>query len=28
MESFRIWTGYEVPYEIVKGSVLEYLNAI
>ncbi len=28
IESFKIWTGYEVPYEVVKGSVLEYLNAI
>ncbi len=26
MESFRIWTGYEVPYEVVKGSVLDYLT--
>ncbi len=25
MESFRIWTGYEVPYEVVKNSVLEYI---
>ncbi len=28
MESFKIWTGYDVPYEVVKSSVLEYLNAI
>ncbi|MCS6875641.1 MAG: shikimate dehydrogenase [Aquificaceae bacterium] len=24
MESFRLWTGLEVPYEVVKGAVLEY----
>lgn len=26
MESFRIWTGLEVPYEVVRNAILEYLS--
>ncbi|MCS7262295.1 MAG: shikimate dehydrogenase [Aquificaceae bacterium] len=27
MESFRLWTGLEVPYEVVREAVLEYLQS-